>query len=110
MRFLDVLMDEHRGFKTMLDVLDAAATRVERGEHVPADMLVGLIDFFDNFTDRHHDKEEEVLFPLVARHGLGPEQTVVGALLSQHDTGRIYVRRMRAHLTRMQDGEAAGSA
>ena len=51
-------------------------------------MLVDVLSFFESFTDRHHDKEEEALFPLLAKHGIGPDQTVVSALMSQHEAGR----------------------
>lgn len=105
MRFLDVLMEEHRGFKTMLDVLDAVADRLARGADVPWPMLTDVLDFFESFTDRHHDREEESLFPLLATHGIGPDQTVVKALMTQHETGRIYGTKMRAALTRMQAGD-----
>ncbi len=104
MRFLTVLMDEHRGFSTMLDVLDAIAGRLERGEPVPMPMLVDVLDFFENFTDRHHDKEEEMLFPLLAKHGIGPDQTVVSALMFQHEAGRVYGSKMRSELNRLQAG------
>jgi hemerythrin-like domain-containing protein len=105
MRFLDVLMEEHRGFKAMLDVLDAIADRLVRGAAVPPPMLVDVLDFFERFTERHHDREEETLFPLLARHGMGSDQTVVRALMTQHDTGRIYGAKMRAAHTRLQAGD-----
>jgi hemerythrin-like domain-containing protein len=105
MRFLDILMDEHRGFSLMLDVLDAIAGRLSRGAAVPLPMLIDVLDFFENFTDRHHDKEEEMLFPLLAQHGIGPDQTVVSALMSQHEAGRMYGAKMRAELSRLQDGD-----
>jgi hemerythrin-like domain-containing protein len=105
MRFLDILMDEHRGFSQMLDVLDAIAGRLSRGAAVPLPMLIDVLDFFENFTDRHHDKEEEMLFPLLAQHGIGPDQTVVSALMSQHEAGRMYGAKMRAELKRLQDGD-----
>ncbi len=105
MRFVDVLMDEHRGFVVMLDVLDAAAVRVRKGRDVPSDMLEGLLDFFEFFTDGHHVLEEQVLFPLLAEHGVGRDLTVVNALLAQHDAGRTYARKMRADLGRMRAGD-----
>jgi len=105
MRFLDVLMEEHRGFKVMLDVLDAMADRLVRGAAVPPDMLANVLDFFERFTERHHDKEEETLFPLLAQHGLGSDQTVVRALMTQHETGRVYSAKMHLALTRLQAGE-----
>jgi hemerythrin-like domain-containing protein len=111
MRFLTVLMDEHRGFSAMLDVLDAVAGRLERGLDVPMPMLVDVLDFFESFTDRHHDKEEEMLFPLLAKHGIGPDQTVVSVLISQHEAGRVYGMKMRNEAKRLQQGDpsAAGA-
>jgi hemerythrin-like domain-containing protein len=106
MKFLDILMDEHRGFTSMLNVLDAVAGRVQRGQDVPAEMMVGLLDFFEYFTDGHHLQEEQLLFPLLAEHGIGRDQTVVNALLAQHEAGRTYSAKMRADLERMRAGEA----
>jgi hemerythrin-like domain-containing protein len=110
MRFLDVLMDEHRGFSSMLDVLDAVAGRLERGAEVPMAMLVDVLDFFERFTDRHHDREEAMLFPLLARHGIGPDQTVVSVLMSQHEAGRAYGTKMRMGLARLQQGDPSAGA
>jgi hemerythrin-like domain-containing protein len=110
MRFLTVLMDEHRGFSSMLDVLDAVADRLERGADVPMPMLVDVLDFFESFTDRHHDKEEEMLFPLLAKHGIGPDQTVVSVLMSQHEAGRVYGKKMRNELKRLQQGDPSAAA
>ena len=110
MRFLNVLMDEHRGFSTMLDVLDAVAGRLERGEPVPMPMLVDVLDFFERFTDRHHDKEEETLFPLLAKHGIGPDQTVVSVLVSQHEAGRVYGTKMRKELKRIQQRDPSAAS
>jgi hemerythrin-like domain-containing protein len=96
MRMLQVLVDEHHGFSVMLDVLDAMAGRLLEGKPVPAEMVSGVIDFFEHVTDGHHRQEEELLFPLMAQHGIGADQTVVNALLTQHDAGRAYTRKMRA--------------
>jgi hemerythrin-like domain-containing protein len=110
MRFLDVLMEDHRGFSAMLDVLDAAAERLEIGADVPMAMLVDVLDFFENFANRHHQQEEQTLFPLLAKHGIGPDQTVVSALMFQHEAGRVYGTKMRKELLRLQQGDPAASA
>jgi len=110
MRFLDVLMEEHRGFKVMLDVLDAVADRLSRGAAVPTTMLGDVLDFFEIFTDRHHDREEETLFPLLAQHGVGADQTVVRALTTQHEAGRMYGGKMRAAFVRIQAGDPGAAA
>ncbi|MDO8835885.1 MAG: hemerythrin domain-containing protein [Vicinamibacterales bacterium] len=108
MRLLDVLMADHRGFASMLDVLEVVARRVGAGQNVPAEMLTGLLDFFDHFTDGHHRQEERLLFPVLAQHGIGKDQTVVNALLAQHEAGRMYTGKMRADVRRLLGGLAEG--
>jgi hemerythrin-like domain-containing protein len=110
MRFLDVLMDEHRGFSAMLDVLDAVAARLGRGREVPVPMIADVLEFFGRFADRHHDREEALLFPLLARHGIGSDQTVVSALMAQHEAGRVYGSKMKQELKRLQQGDPAAAA
>ncbi len=109
MNIFDVLMDEHRGFSRMLDVLDAIARRLARSEAVPFGMVSDVIDFFELFADRHHGKEEDLLFPVLAEHGIGTDQTVVAALMSQHEAGRVYCRKMRDDLSRMQAGDTSAA-
>lgn len=108
MRLLDVLMGEHRGFATMLGVLEAVAHRIRAGQDVPPDMLTGLLDFFDHFTDGHHRQEERLLFPVLEEHGIGKDQTVVNALLAQHEAGRMYTGKMRRDVGRVFAGEPDG--
>jgi hemerythrin-like domain-containing protein len=108
MSLLDVLMAEHRGFAPMLDVLEIVARRVGAGQDVPTEMLTGLLDFFDHFTDGHHRQEERLLFPVLAEHGIGKDQTVVNALLAQHEAGRMYTGKMRADVQRLLAGQAEG--
>ena len=110
MRFLDVLMDEHRGFSAMLDVLDAVAARLGRGHDVPVPMITDVLEFFERFADRHHDREETLLFPLLARHGIGSDQTVVSALMAQHEAGRVYGSKMKQELRRLQQGDASAAS
>jgi hemerythrin-like domain-containing protein len=109
MRFLDMLTEEHRAFTAMLDVLDAVAARLDRGADVPTGVVADVLDFFQHFAKAHHDKEEAVLFPLLARHGMGPDQTVVNALHSQHEAGRMYEAKLRNELKSLAAGDP-GSA
>jgi len=107
--FVDVLIEEHRGFKLMLSVLEAMAARPpHRGEVAPR-MMADVLDFFETFSDRHHVREEHALFPVLARHGMSQDQTVVHALLAQHDTGRAYCRKLRAAQARLLEGDAAAA-
>lgn len=105
--FVEVLVAEHRGFKAMLSVLEAMAARLRQQGDVPPRMIADVLDFFETFSDRHHAREERALFPVLARHGMSQDQTVVHALLAQHDTGRVYCRKLRADQARLAAGETA---
>ena len=107
---VDVLVDEHRGFKTMLSVLEAIAGRLSRRGEVPPRMMADVLEFFETFADRHHAREERALFPVLARHGVSQDQTVVHALLAQHDAGRAYCRKLRSEQSRLLAGDTAASA
>jgi hemerythrin-like domain-containing protein len=108
MGFLDILLDEHRGFKVMLDVLDALTLRLDKGADVPPEMIQDVIDFFDIFAHRHHGKEEDLLFPQLSKHGLGPDSSVVAALLAQHETGIAYTGKIRADFRNLVSGNPDG--
>ena len=51
-------------------VLRRAFAKRGRGRDVPMSMVADVLEFFERFAGRHHDKEEETLFPLLARHGV----------------------------------------
>lgn len=92
----DVLRREHGLILRALDVLEAAARRLQTaagpGEHWWAE----LMDWLRVFADRnHHAKEERGLFPAMARAGVpdghaGP----VGVMLEEHAEGRALVAAM----------------
>lgn len=105
MTAIDVLLDEHRTIEAMLEVLLSAARRLEAGAPVPTTLLADVLDFFEQFADRvHHAKEEAVVFPELAACGLGPDSTPIAVLLSQHETGRGYLREMRRELAALAGG------
>ena len=108
--FVDVLIEEHRGFKVMLSVLEALAGRVGHRGDVPPRMVADVLDFFEMFTDGHHAREERALFPVLARHGMSSDQTVVHAMLAQHDAGRAYCRKLRQDHEKLLAGDSAAAA
>lgn len=111
MSFVDILLEDHRQIAVMVDVLDAVAARLAAGRDVPLRLVSDVLEFFDRFAMQHHDLEESVLFPFLARHGIDSDQTAVHALRCQHDAGRAYNGTLRAGLRRFAGGEdGAGSA
>ncbi len=96
MNSVAALTDEHRAIEGMLGVLEQIAIRLDHGRKVPLTVVDGTLAFLQTIADDiHHAKEERVLFPLLAKHDVGPEQPFVNALMEHHDMGRTYVRRMK---------------
>ena len=96
----DVLKDEHRGVERMLNIVEAAARRLDSGQAVPLDLFPNAVDFFRGFTDGcHHAKEEAKLFPAMEQRGVPNAGGPIGMMLIEHEQGRAFVRAM---------GEAAG--
>jgi hemerythrin-like domain-containing protein len=106
MKAVDVLLEEHRMIRRMADIIDAVAARLARGEAVGERVLADLMEFSERFTSNyHHAKEEHHLFPVLARHGLGPESSPIAALREQHEANHAYLREMRAAFTRLAAGD-----
>jgi hemerythrin-like domain-containing protein len=101
-----VLKDEHRGIERMLNIVEAAAKRLESGGDVPPDVFLNAVDFFRGFTDGcHHAKEEEKLFPALERRGVPKDGGPIGVMLAEHEMGRTYVRAMAESVKRYAQGD-----
>jgi hemerythrin-like domain-containing protein len=108
MKATDVLKEEHRGIERMLNIVEAAARRLEVGEEVPARVFEGAVDFFRGFADRcHHAKEEEELFPALERHGIPRGNGPIGVMLLEHEQGRQFVRNLAGATERYAHGDRA---
>lgn len=96
MSVTDILKKEHRGIERMLNVVEEAALRLERGDSVPKELFAQAAEFFSHFADRcHHGKEEKQLFPLMERRGVPSNGGPIGVMLQEHTIGRGYIRAMR---------------
>jgi hemerythrin-like domain-containing protein len=101
----EVLRREHEGITKVLDVLEAAADRLERGQNVPERVLDGMIEFMRVFVDRcHHGKEESALFPVLESRGI-PRQGPIGVMLSDHEAGRSLARALDEAIQGIKKGE-----
>lgn len=91
------LIQEHKGIKLMLDVLDAICDRLEAGEKINPTDLTSILEFLQVFADKcHHGKEEDLLFPLLQKRGLSNEHGPVEMMLIDHDQGRSFIRGFKA--------------
>ncbi|GAB4528213.1 MAG: hemerythrin domain-containing protein [Anaerolineae bacterium] len=111
MKATDILTEEHTVIERVLDALETAIQSLEGGGSIPADFFIGVTDFIKGFADGcHHKKEEDVLFRAMAAHGVPVEGGPIGAMLAEHEQGRLYTRGMREAARRLKTGDGAARA
>jgi hemerythrin-like domain-containing protein len=84
-----ILRREHEAIRTMLGVAEALARRLAAGESTEPRDLLDVQEFFQHFADgTHHEKEEKLLFPVLAKRGVPRHGGPLSAMHSEHETGR----------------------
>lgn len=108
MNALDVLINEHRVIRRVLECLRAVTNQARAGGNLDGDSFRKLFDFFQQFVDRcHHRKEEASLFPLLRERGVGCQPAPLDTLLDEHEQGRVQARAMTENLPAAEHGDAA---
>lgn len=93
MIIIDQLKEEHQAILLMLKIMEAACKKLEAGEDVSKDDLNDMVKFIKEFADKsHHLKEEDLLFPAMEEAGIPREGGPIGVMLTEHTTGREYVK------------------
>lgn len=106
MRPTEQLIEEHNAIKIMLKIIEKVSQKLQAGEKVDVKHLDSIVDFIRTFADRcHHGKEEDLLFSAMAEVGIPNEGGPIGVMLSEHETGRNYVRGMIEGITKYKEGE-----
>jgi hemerythrin-like domain-containing protein len=93
---IEVLRIEHRAILRMLDVTRELAHLLEVGAEVPPDMLDTVAEFMRTFGDEHLRKEEEYLFPALAKRGASLDGMAIESLQRDHDRTRLLLQKMSA--------------
>jgi hemerythrin-like domain-containing protein len=110
MKLTEILSSEHRVIEQVVAALEAAADRLDAGRPLRPGFFEDATRFIREFSDGcHHAKEERVLFPALARHGLSADSGPVAVMLYEHDEGRRLTAGMRdaaARLAARQPGAA----
>jgi len=103
------LVKEHEKILAVLDLQDTLSAGIQRGEHPPADLCEQIVMFMRVFADdRHHHKEEDLLFPALERAGMPRNGGPVGVMLHEHEIGRGLMARMAEAASRWATGDAEG--
>jgi len=106
MNAIDQMKDEHCQIKAMLQVLDNFCTRLESGTPALLDHGWAMLNFFQAYADKfHHEKEEQLVFPLLEKLGVPRNGGPVELMLEDHVQGRAYLREMAGLLERLREGD-----
>jgi hemerythrin-like domain-containing protein len=110
MKLTDILSSEHRVIEQVVAALEAAAGRLDAGERMPPAFFEEATRFIVEFSDGcHHAKEERVLFPALAKHGLPADTGPVAVMLHEHDEGRRLTAGLRDAVGRMAVQQAGAA-
>jgi hemerythrin-like domain-containing protein len=105
---IEQLRDEHDWIRMMLRILDMFCERLENGEDVNLDDGAAMIEFLRGYADKcHHEKEEQLLFPLLEKLGIPRAGGPIEIMLEDHDQGRAHVRGMAEALEHLRAGDVA---
>ena len=108
MKAIDVLARDHERIQVILALVEQGMHDLESSRRANTEAWFDLLQLCEAWIDRAHVlKEEEGLFPLLRSRGLGPEITVVAALMSQHQTGQAFLRQLRRAVERLAAGDAS---
>jgi hemerythrin-like domain-containing protein len=103
-----VLVHEHDLILQALDAIERRLNRLEAGGGDRA-YFEKAVEFLRTFADKcHHGKEEDLLFKAMVNKSFPLQGGPIAVMLSEHETGRAFIRGMAAGAARMEtDPEGA---
>lgn len=106
MNAIGQMRDEHCAIKEMLKVLGVLCERMENGEVTNPEDGKSIVEFLRIYADRfHHEKEEQLIFPLLEKLGVPKAGGPVEIMLEDHALGRADLRAMSEALESFSAGD-----
>ena len=111
MKATEHLIHEHEAVLKMIEILEAIAQKLDKGENFWISDLEAALDFLRIFVDKcHHGKEENILFPKLVEIGIPNEGGPVGMMLHEHIIGRRYIAGFAAGTEKYKSGDRQAAA
>jgi hemerythrin-like domain-containing protein len=105
MKATQQLKDEHEGIKQMLDIMETISNDLENGKKLNIDHYEKILEFIKGFADKcHHGKEEDILFPAMADHGIPKEGGPIAVMLYEHQLGRGHIKSLSSSFEEFKVG------
>jgi len=106
MKATDILVEEHRLIKKVLDCLDKMVAEAEEKRALNLSAAEMATNFLYNFADLcHHSKEEDRLFPVMEENGFPRDGGPTGVMMMDHMNGRNCVNVMKASIEKASEGD-----
>ena len=91
---IEELKSDHQNILKRLDDLEAVINQTT----INHAKIKEFVHFTETFTEPHHQKEEQVLFPALEKKGIPNEGGPIGMMLIEHTAKRDYLVKMRENL------------
>lgn len=106
MRAIEILIEEHKYIKIVLEQIRRQCINIINGENVEFGKFYEIIDFVRNYADKyHHKKEEDRLFNIMAEElGMGDVSGPIAGMLMEHDFGRAHIMELEKALKECEKG------
>jgi len=95
------LEDDHVHILRLIDVME----KITGYEKPDIGHIESIVDIIRNYADGlHHAKEENIFFPFIGGKGFSPVQGPVAVMLSEHVTGRNFVKKIADNIIIYKNG------
>jgi len=102
-----VLYEEHATIIKVIDAAKNATLLLEKNPGEYENYIRSLIHFFRTYADQyHHHKEEEILFPEMAKKNELLGGSILHEMLENHDDFRSMIREIENLLSKKEYGKA----
>jgi len=102
----EILEEEHRFIAKVVSAAAVLADKLEMGQEVEAARFLDMVEFMRTYADQcHHGKEEDLLFPALAKKGVPMRGCPIEALTREHGMGRSLVKGLAETAESYQKGD-----
>ena len=103
------LRKDHVLIEKAVSAMKTTASLLKDGKKIPESILLPTIDFAKNFTNVcHHGKEENALFPALAKVGVPTTMGPIAAMLKEHETTKLIAEKIEEFAKKyLETGDSA---
>ena len=103
------LRKDHDLIEKAVSAMKTTSSLLKDGKKIPESILLPTIDFAKNFTNVcHHGKEENALFPALAKVGVPTTMGPIAAMLKEHETTKLIAEKIEEFAKKyLETGDSA---